>query len=467
MEIIRRDEDTPLYHLKTSKLSNEEYLIKNTVRDIAIMEININPAGIPDPRERRKIFTKEIIKIMEKREFSTDKEQIKRIAERIVMDMVGYGAIDPLLEDKYLEEIMVMGPGFPVFVYHKKYGTCETNVVFNSENEIRNIIEKFARDVHRRIDYNVPILNARLPDGSRINAVIPPIAIDGSSITIRKFSEDTITIIDLINYKTISLELAAFLWICVEGFGMHPCNIIVAGGTASGKTSTLNALLVFVPKGERIITIEDTAELHLRHKNKVRLETRPPNVEGRGEVDMDSLLKNALRMRPDRILVGEVRGAEAVTLFTAMNTGHEGCMGTIHANSSHDVITRLTNPPMNVDLSVIPALDLVIMMERFFDRKHGVIRRISEVTEISVGESGDIQVNDIYKWSPSKDIIKSTGIPSRTQFRYEEYADMWGTEFKKELERRVEYLVGLVRENVRDFDSLRNKINEYMSRHMA
>jgi len=467
VEIIRRDEDIPLYNLKTSKLSEEEYLIKNTVRDIAIMEININPARIPDLRERKNIFMNEIMSIMEKRQFSTDSEQIIRIADRIVMDMVGYGVIDPLLQDKNLEEIMVMGHELPVFIYHKKHGTCETNIHFNSEIEIRNLIEKFARDVHRRIDYNVPILNARLPDGSRINAVIPPITIDGSSITIRKFSEDTITIVDLINYKTISLELAAFLWICVEGFGMHPSNIIVAGGTASGKTSTLNALSVFVPRGERIITIEDTAELHLRHKNRVRLETRPPNVEGRGEVDMASLLKNALRMRPDRILVGEVRGAEAVTLFTAMNTGHEGCMGTIHSNSSHDVITRLRNSPMNVDLSLIPALDLVIMMEKFFDRKHGVIRRISEVTEVSIGETGEIQTNDIYKWSPSKDIIKGTGIPSRTQFRYEEYAEMWGTEFKKEQEQRMKYLEGLVKDGVRDFDALRVKVNEYMSRHMV
>ena len=465
MEIIKRDDDIPLYYLEMSKLSDEEYVIKNTVRDLSIMEINIDPGRISDLRERKRIFTNEVMKIMEKRQFDTSDEQKKRIADRIVMDMVGYGAIDPLLEDDFLEEVMVMGKGLPVFVYHKRYGTCETNIIFNSEDEIRHIIEKLARDVHRRIDYNVPILDARLPDGSRINVAIPPVSIDGSSITIRKFSEDPITIIDMINYKTLNLELAAFLWICVEGFGMHPCNIIVAGGTASGKTSTLNALLAFVPKGERIITIEDTAELHLRHQNRVRLETRPPNVEGRGEVDMHSLLKNALRMRPDRIVVGEVRGEEAATLFTAMNTGHEGCMGTVHANSSHDVITRLTTSPMNVDLSVIPALDLVIMQEKFFDRRHGVIRRVSEVTEVSVGESGDIQTNDIYKWSPSKDIIKGTGIPSRTQFRFEEYAEMWGTEFKKELERRINFLVGLVKENVRDFESLHSRMNEYIVKH--
>ncbi|MFV2041326.1 MAG: CpaF family protein, partial [Candidatus Hydrothermarchaeales archaeon] len=326
-EIYERPGDIPLYNLLSPPMSRDDYLIKENVRERAIMQIDIDPSLILDVNKRNRIFQEEILKILLEGFPELSDSKIDSISKMIVEEMVGYGRLNPLLEDEYLEEIMVMGANSPVYVYHKKFSACETNVVFNSSTEVENIAEKIARDVQRRIDRSSPILDARLPDGSRVNITIPPISLDGVSVTIRKFNRDPISIIDLINYGTISTHLAAFIWICIDGLGFSPNNIIVAGGTASGKTATLNALMVFVPKMERIITIEDTAELYLQHKNKVRLETRPPNIEGRGEVQMDELLKNALRMRPDRIIVGEVRGPEASTLFTAMNTGHDGSMG--------------------------------------------------------------------------------------------------------------------------------------------
>jgi len=464
VEIYERPGEIPLYKLLNPKLTSEGHAIKERVRDMAIMQIDIDPSLILDVKKRNRIFKEEILKIVMERFPRLPEAEMDIIADMVVEEMVGYGRIDPLLDDQNLEEIMVVGVNQPVFVYHKKHGTCETNVVFHSPSEIENIAEKIARDVQRRVDRSSPILDARLPDGSRVNITIPPISLDGVTLTIRRFSRDPITVVDLIRFGTITAELAAFLWICIDGLGFHPNNILVAGGTASGKTSTLNALLVFVPKTERIITIEDTAELYLNHKNRVRLETRPPNIENRGEITMDDLLKNALRMRPDRIIVGEVRGPEARTMFTAMNTGHEGSMGTLHANSAHDVLVRLTSPPMNVPESMIPALDLVVMQEKYFDRTRGVIRRISEVSELTLGEKGGIQENSVFKWNPTTDRITSTGIPSRTQFKLEEAARMLDTDFQTELQARKRFLEKLVEEGVRNFDFIQAKINEYLAK---
>ncbi len=463
-EIYNRQGDINLYKILTPKLDTKNYSVKERVRERAIMAIDIDPALIPDVKRRNRIFKDEILKIISHDYPNTSKSDANLISDMVVEEMVGYGRLNPLLEDQNLEEIMVVGDDFPAYVYHKQFGTCETNVVFNSKEEISHIAEKIARDVERRIDRSSPILDARLPDGSRVNITIAPISLDGTTITIRRFNRDPISIIDLINYNTFTPEVAAFLWVCIEGMGLDPSNILVAGGTASGKTSSLNALLSFIPKNERIITIEDTAEIYLQHKNKVRLETRPPNIEGKGEVGMDDLLKNSLRMRPDRIIVGEVRGPEAKSLFTAMNTGHDGCLGTLHANSAHDVLTRLTNPPMDVPETMIPALDLVVMQTKHFDRKKGVIRRISEVTEYIVGESGGMQENTVFRWNPTSDKIMSTGIPSRTQFRLDEAARLLSTDFQTELNERAEFLKELLSEGIRGFDEAQTRIDDYISR---
>lgn len=323
-----KGEVLPLYKIKMPELTREEQKLLNVAKEKAAEEIKIDPDRISDPSERQRVFMHEILKIIERESKGTNLPpgRIKQLGEAAVRDMLGYGQLDPMIADDRLEDIMVTAVGKPVYVYHRKYGMCFTNVTFETEDTIRYFIDKMARLVGRRIDQQTPLLDARLPDGSRVNATIPPVSLEGPTISIRKFRKDPLTIIDILNYGTLSLDVAAFIWLCVDGLGAKPANIIFAGGTGCGKTTILNAATTFVPERERIISIEDTAELQLPHKHWVRLETRPPNVEGRGEITMDDLVKNALRMRPDRMIVGEVRGPEARTMFTAMNTGHEGAV---------------------------------------------------------------------------------------------------------------------------------------------
>ena len=340
-------------------------------------------------------------------------EYLDNLARKLFQDLVGYGEIDPLIRDDNLEEIMVIGINKPVFVYHREYGMMKTNIMFKDSGELMNLIDSIARQINRRIDQESPILDGRLIDGSRVNATIPPISADGPSMTIRKFKRDPLTIIDLINSKTISVELAAFFWLCFDGLGVKSANAIISGGTSSGKTTTLNALSSFINPKERIITIEDTLELQIPHEHVIRMETRPPNVENKGELTMNDLVKNSLRQRPDRIIVGEVRGSEAITLFTALNTGHSG-FGTLHSNDARETITRLINKPMSVPNIMISAIDFIIMQNRIYKPNGVSFRRISEVAEVSGIEEGVVQLNKIFEWDPQSDTIKNVGITSKT-----------------------------------------------------
>ena len=375
-------------------------------------------------------------------------EYLDNLARKLFQDLVGYGEIDPLIRDDNLEEIMVIGIDKPVFVYHREYGMMKTNILFKDAGEVMNLIDSIARQINRRIDQESPILDGRLPDGSRVNATIPPISADGPSMTIRKFKRDPLTIIDLINSKTISVELAAFFWLCFDGLGVKSANAIISGGTSSGKTTTLNALSSFINPKERIITIEDTLELQIPHDHVIRMETRPPNVENRGELTMNDLVKNSLRQRPDRIIVGEVRGSEAITLFTALNTGHSG-FGTLHSNDARETITRLTNAPMSVPNIMISAIDFIIMQNRIY-RSDGVsFRRISEVAEVSGIEEGVIQLNKIFEWDPQSDTIKNVGITSKT---LTEIANVSGNSLNSlydEIKNREIVLQHMVDQNIR------------------
>jgi len=321
-----KGEPVPIYEVRFPKLSREEQQLFRRIKERAITEIQIDPSTIPNPEERRKVFLNAVKKMIKEEAPHYSEGRIEVLADMIVQQMIGYGKLDPLVRDDNLEEIMVIGTGRPVYVWHRRFNMCKTNITFPEEKEILNIIERIAREVGRRIDQQSPLLDARLPDGSRVNATIPPISLDGPTITIRKFKKDPLTIIDLIKYGTLNSEIAALLWVFVDGLGVKPANVLVAGGTGSGKTTTLNSLGMFIPPSERVISIEDTAELQLPVEHWIRLETRPPNLEGKGEVTMDDLVKNTLRMRPDRIIVGEVRGPEARTMFTAMNTGHNGAL---------------------------------------------------------------------------------------------------------------------------------------------
>lgn len=387
-------------------------------------------------------------------------EYLDNLARKLFQDLVGYGEIDPLIRDDNLEEIMVIGIDKPVFVYHREYGMMKTNILFKDAGEVMNLIDSIARQINRRIDQESPILDGRLPDGSRVNATIPPISADGPSMTIRKFKRDPLTIIDLINSKTISVELAAFFWLCFDGLGVKSANAIISGGTSSGKTTTLNALSSFINPKERIITIEDTLELQIPHEHVIRMETRPPNVENRGELTMNDLVKNSLRQRPDRIIVGEVRGSEAITLFTALNTGHSG-FGTLHSNDARETITRLTNAPMSVPNIMISAIDFIIMQNRIY-RSDGVsFRRISEVAEVSGIEEGVIQLNKIFEWDPQSDTIKNVGITSKTLTEIAKVSGNSLNSLHDEIKNREIVLQHMVDQNIRSIRDVSTVLEMY------
>ncbi|WP_081816363.1 CpaF family protein [Fodinicurvata fenggangensis] len=312
----------------------------------------------------------------------------KEVADALVDDMVGLGPLEDLLEDETVTDIMVNGPSQ---VYVERNGKLVlTPITFRDDAHATAIAQRIAYNIGRRVDEASPMVDARLMDGSRVNIILPPLAIDGCSISIRKFAKRKITLDDMIRQDNISEKLGRLLQVAAA----CRLNIIVSGGTGSGKTTLLNALSRLIDPQERIVTIEDAAEIQLQQPHVVRLETRPPNVEGRGEITMRSLLKNSLRMRPDRIIVGEVRGEETLDMLQAMNTGHDGSMSTIHANTPRDALTRIENmvmsssvqlPSKAIRAQISSAVDLIVQIERMRDGK----RRVTNVSEL-IGMEGDI-----------------------------------------------------------------------------
>ncbi len=317
------------------------------------------------------------------------------IGRDIINDTIGFGPITPLLNNPDVSEVMVNGWN-RVFV--EKKGKLEmTDVRFKDNVHVMHIIERIVAPIGRRIDESSPMVDARLPNGSRVNIIIPPLALNGPTITIRKFSEKPFTVNDLIRFGTLTPEIAQFIKACVEA----RMNIVVSGGTGSGKTTTLNVISSFIPSDERIVTIEDAAELQLRQEHVVKLETRPPNVEGKGAVTIRDLVRNSLRMRPDRIVVGEVRSGEALDMLQAMNTGHDGSLTTGHANTPRDMLSRLETmvlmagmdlPVRAIREQISSAVDLIIQQSRLKDGT----RRITHITEV-IGMEGDVvTLQDIF-----------------------------------------------------------------------
>lgn len=318
-----------------------------------------------------------------------------RIIIEVVDEVLGFGPIDPLLKDDTVSEVMVNSAG-QVYV-ERKGKLVLTDVRFRDDAHVMQVIEKIVAPLGRRIDESSPMVDARLPDGSRVNAIIPPLALRGPCITIRKFAKDPLQIENLVDFGTLTPEMADFLRACVEG----KLNIVVSGGTGSGKTTTLNILSSFIPDDERIVTIEDAAELQLRQEHVVKLETRPANIEGKGAISMRDLVKNSLRMRPDRIVVGEVRSGEALDMLQAMNTGHDGSLTTGHANSPRDMISRLETmvlmagldlPVKAIREQIASAVDLVLQQSRLQDGS----RRITHLTEVQGMEGEVITLQDIF-----------------------------------------------------------------------
>lgn len=316
----------------------------------------------------------------------------------VMNEFFGFGPIQPLLDDNSVSEVMVNGPNR---VYIERKGKLElSNVKFDDDDHVRRIIDRIILPLGRRVDADSPLVDARLPDGSRVNAIIPPVAIDGSSITIRKFGTKKLTVDDLITYGSMTPQIAEFLKACV----VSRLNIVVAGGTGSGKTTLLNVLSGFIPEDERIVTIEDAAELKLHQDHIVRLETKKPNLDGKGEVTIRDLVKNALRMRPERIVVGECRGGETLDMLQAMNTGHDGSLTTLHANTPRDAISRIESMALMSGLDfplkvireqIASAVELIVEQARLRDGS----RKITYITEVAGMEGDTVILQDIFKYT--------------------------------------------------------------------
>ena len=352
-------------------------------------------------------FVKDYLERSDHRKLS--EETKKRLEEELYDEMFGVGPLESLLKDHTVSDILVNNP-YDIFI--ERSGQLEpSDVVFADQQHLLRVIQRIASFVGRRVDEVSPMVDARLPDGSRVNAVIPPLALDGPKLSIRRFGKNRIHLADLIRNGSISEEIATFLCAAVRA----RCSILISGGTGSGKTTLLNALSSQIPEDERIVTIEDSAELMLQHRHVARLETRPPNSEGSGEYTQRDLLKNTLRMRPDRIIVGEVRGAEVLDMLQAMNTGHEGSLTTVHANDSRDALLRLEmmialsgiELPLKVVRSYIASgIHLVVHVARL----NGGVRRLTKVSEILRAEDG-YKINDIFAYQRSgvDDSGKTTG----------------------------------------------------------
>lgn len=439
------------YFIPTVRPTASERKMINTLKEATTRLISIAPYKIRNPEERRVVYKQKVVEIIRNNpNLKIPESRIAFYAEAVVREMVGYGLIDDLIKDDGLEEIMIVGPKKPVYVFHRQYEMMLTNIEFFSEQEIEDLVNKIAREIGRRVDVASPLLDARLTDGSRVNATIPPASVSGGTITIRKFRADPYSLVDMIRMNTLSSEAAAFLWLAVEGFGTKPANMLISGGTGSGKTTLLNVLAAFVPDRERIISIEDTAELNLPIKHWIRLESRPPGLEGTGELKLDILTKNSLRMRPDRIIVGEVRHEEAFTLFTAMNTGHDGCMGTVHANSPEETLIRLMSPPMNVPSIMMSGLDLIIVEHRYYDRQKGTIRRISEIAEVYGALEGTPKTQIIFQRDPIRDILEKTLIESKYLKQLQSFTGLSKDKLYSEINSRKNFLESLVQKNIRE-----------------
>jgi pilus assembly protein CpaF len=327
------------------------------------------------------------------------REERRELINQITDDILGYGPLEPFLRDDTVTEVMVNAYDQ---IYIERAGKIErTATTFADNAHLLRIIDKIVSQIGRRVDEASPMVDARLPDGSRVNAIIPPLALKGPTLTIRKFSRDPYTMDDLINFGSLSAKCAQFLAQCVRG----KLNVLISGGTGSGKTTTLNALSAFVPGDERIVTIEDAAELQLQQEHVITLESRPPNIEGQGEVRIRELVRNSLRMRPDRIIVGEVRGPETLDMLQAMNTGHEGSLTTIHANSPRDALSRLETLVMTAGVElphraireqIASAFDLLVQISRLVDGS----RKVTHVTEVLRMESDVVTLQDIFIAKP-------------------------------------------------------------------
>jgi len=378
-------------------VSAKEQDWKNTIHQKLLDIIDLSMIVDMEPSKARAQIREITHNIMNDESVPLPVAARQRLVKEIEDELLGLGPLEPLLADHSISDILVNGAGI---VFVERGGKLEqTDIRFKDDNHLLNIIDRIVSRVGRRIDESSPMVDARLKDGSRVNAIIPPLAIDGPSLSIRRFAVDRLSLDDLIQFGSV----APFMKEVLQGIVKAELNVLISGGTGSGKTTLLNVFSGFIPAEERVVTIEDSAELQLQQPHVVRLETRPPNIEGKGEVTQRDLVRNSLRMRPDRIIVGEVRASEALDMLQAMNTGHDGSLTTVHANTARDALTRLENmvsmaglnlPVKSMRAQIASAIHVVVQLERMEDGK----RRLVSVQEIQGMEGDIITMNEIFKF---------------------------------------------------------------------
>jgi len=406
--------------VQKSELKSDFIMIRDAVQEDLLA--NSKNDSSKDHEQIRAMIEETFNRVLEEEKILYNYSTRNKMLEWVVADIIGYGPLEPLLKDASVTEIMVNGADQ---IYVERFGMIEkTSVRFESNAHLMRVIDRIVSPIGRRVDETSPMVDARLPNGYRVNATIPPLSLDGPILTIRKFATNPFTCQDLINNGTITAELAKFLKGCVEA----SINMVVSGGTGSGKTSFLNMLSSFIPENQRVITIEDTAELQLSQPHVVRLEKRPPNVEGKGEISIQQLVINALRMRPDRIVVGECRGGEALDMLQAMNTGHDGSMTTVHSNGPRDTLRRIETmvlmagmelPLKAIREQVASSIELVVHLSRLRDGS----RKVVQVSEVQGMEGDTIVMQDLFKFKQTgfinekiQGFQQATGL--RPQFMY-------------------------------------------------
>ncbi len=404
----KRKNDPSFAHDKDLTISSSQQdalkSIKKKIYDSLMERIDLIAANQMAPEQLRREVEQFVIDYVVEQNLRINVREQKQIASSLVDDMIGLGPLEEIIYDDSITDILVNGPQS---VYIERQGKLEKiNLKFHDEAHLQQIARRIASRVGRRVDEASPMVDARLPDGSRVNIIMPPLALDGTAVSIRKFSRVEFTLDKMVEMGSLSYQMALLLKIAAGS----RLNILISGGTGSGKTTLLNAMSQLIDPSERIVTIEDSAELRLQQPHVVRLESRPPNIEGEGEVTIRDLVRNALRMRPDRIIVGEVRGDETIDMLQAMNTGHDGSMSTIHANRPRESLTRLENMlslsgfemPTKVARSlIVGAVNLIIHTERMRDG----VRRITEVCEITGLEGDVIMTHDLFTFEYKEDIV--------------------------------------------------------------
>jgi len=438
---LRKNDFVPLYNISILNISKITNIILHKIREEFVSKVNIGDIQITDtgdPSVIKNKFSKEILVLIKKYFPDIDKKTSNLLVNYLIQENIGLGNVEILLRDKNLEDIVINNAYSPVWVYHRRHGWLKTNVRIPSESKIRHYSTMIGRDVGKEITLLKPLMDASLPTGDRVNATLSPISTDGNTISIRKFAEKPWTITDFIRGKTISYYGAALIWLAVQ----NELSILISGGTGSGKTSMLNVISNFFPPNQRIISIEDTRELTLPDSlHWVPLETRLPNPEGKGEVTMLDLLVNSLRMRPDRMVVGEIRRKrEAEVLFEAMHTGHS-VYATLHANNAKETIVRMTNPPIDIPKLMLPALSLIVVQHR--DRRTGR-RRTLQIAEVL--PTGDPNV--LLQLDAQRDEIKQINESNVLMETINLYTGLSPDEIRADINEKVNILKWLVKNNI-------------------